>query len=211
MQAVTGSISAISGLVGAVGGLRGAKVGAGIGPLFSILSGQEQQAAAQEEARLLGKQADIAFSESLREAARVDREVNSFKEEQAVRFARNGSLEGSPLGVLTETAILGREQSNAVKNRGDALSGLLSAQGLQMLRRGSAASFGGFASALQQQFESQMQSKQVKEQAIRTGLSGFAAGLQGFAGRSSSTGRGASPASYGPAPGSPLATIHGPL
>lgn len=206
MEAVTGSISAIGGLIGAVGGLRGARAGAGIGPLFSVLSGQEQQQAARGEAGLLGRQADIAFEESLREAARVDRQVKSFREQQALEFASSGGLlAGSPLGVLEETRRLGQMEVDAIRRRGEALSGLLGAESLQMLRRGSAASFGGFANSLQQQFASKVRSASLTEEALGTGFkslglgtqalgsfgpvrnfaSGFSQGFgQGFAGRS---------------------------
>jgi hypothetical protein len=193
MQAVAGSLMAISGLVGLTGGLRGAKAGAGIGPLFSVLSGQEEQRAAQEEGRLLGTQSDLAFTESLRSAAQKEREVKAFQEQQSLDFASSGiTLQGSPLGVLEETRFRGAQEVKAIRDRGEALSGLLSAQGLQMLRRGSTAAFGGFAGALQQQFQNKMNSAAMKEQGIQAGLSGFGAGLSAFAAKG---GRG-----YGAAP-----------
>lgn len=175
MQAIAGSIAAASGLFGMFRGLRGAKVGPGIGPMFSVLAGQEEAAAARAEAGLLGQQSDIAFTEAQREAARKAREVRAFREQQAAEFASGGGLlAGSKLAVLAETEILGQQEVSAIKRRGQAQADLFSAQGLQLLRRGSAAAFGGIAQSLQQQFASDTQAFAARGQAAQTGLAGLA-------------------------------------
>ena len=180
-SAITGTIGLVSGLVGLTGGLRAAKAGPGIGPLYSILSGNEQQAAANVEANAIGRMSDFAYEQSLREAAQKDYEVTKVKEQQALDYASRGvTLAGSPMAVLTETQQLGDQESAAIRRRGQEQADLYSVQGLQMLRRGSAAAFGGFANALQSQFSSKQQSQMLKTQAIQSGLKGAGAFVSGI-------------------------------
>lgn len=213
--AISGGLSLASGLFGMIGGMRGAKAAAspGISPLMYMLSGQEEQAAARAEADALKRQSSLAYEQSLLEAAQKERQVTSFREQQALKFASSGmTLEGSPLAVLEETRALGQQEADAIRRRGDEVSRLYEQEGLQLLRRGSSAAFGGFAQALQSQFQSQMQASAARNQAFQTGLSGLSAGISAFgAGRS-----GSNPLSkffqsnLGPA--APIAmTMHGPM
>lgn len=160
------------------GGLGAAKQGPGIGPLFSIISGNEQKAAYDQEAWAIGRQADIIYEEGMREAARTAYNVKKFKEQQALDFASSGgTLQGSPMAVLTETAILGAQEVAAIRRRAEAQNELLTASGLQMLRRGNFASFSGQANALQQEFNAQSRAADLKQQAFSTGLQGLGAGI----------------------------------
>jgi hypothetical protein len=198
VQAILAGLMAAQGLMSMFSGLRANKsAGVGIAPLFARLSGQGEQQAAQEEARLLGVQSDLAYSESLRDAAQRRREVEKFTEQQSLDFSSSGvTLQGSPLGVLEETRFLGQQEVDSIKRRGEAMSGLLSAQGLQMLRRGSSAAFGGFANALQMRFTNSAQGLALGQQGFQTGLSGFGAALQGISllrGGSTKTTYGAAP------------------
>lgn len=198
-SAISGGISLASGLFGMIGGLRGAKAASspGIAPLMYMISGQEQQQAANAEANNLATQSSLAYEQSLLDAQQNDRQVTQFKEDQALRFASSGiTLGGSPLAVLESTQQLGNQQSNAILRRGKEVSGLYEQEGLQMLRQGSAAAFGGFAQALQSQFQSKVQQYQLSNQAFQTGLQAIGAGFQAFsAGRSSRQ-----TAGYGPVP-----------
>lgn len=212
----TGMIDMASGLFGMFGGLRGASAAAspGIAPKFYEISGQEEQAAAVAEAGSLSTQAGLAYEQSLLEAAQREREVRAFREQQALDFASSGiTLAGSPLGVLTETKILGAQEVQAIKDRGVAVSGLLEQQGLQMLRRGSAAAFGGFAQSLQSKFEAANRSATLRSQAFQTGISGIKAGISAFGGGGSSYGGGSGGGwSWGAAAGpNPLLSMHGPM
>lgn len=182
MRAIGLGTALASGFIGLKGGLNAAQsqgATTGISSMFANIAGQQQQSAFRDEADLLGQQSDIAFEESLREANRIDRDAISFREEQANRFASSGgTLEGSPLAVLAETEFLGQQESAAARRRGVAQAGLLSAQGLQMLRRGSTAAFSGFADSLNQTSQSQMRSSQLRSQAFQAGLAGLGAGVQ---------------------------------
>ncbi len=204
VSAIAGGLSLASGLFGMIGGLRGAKSqgvnpGPGLAPQMYMLSGQEEQAAAKSEADALSRQASLAYEQSLQDAAQKERQGRAIKEEQALRMASNGiTLAGSPLGVLEETRALNQQEADAIKRRGEEVSALYEAEGLQMLRKGSAAAFGGFANSLQSQFQSQVQGYQQglqasaeKNQAIQTGISGLRSAVSGF-GASSSKGLGSS-------------------
>lgn len=186
VSAITGGIGLASGLVGMIGGLRGAKAasssggGSGMAQLMYMLSGQEQQTAAREEAAQYSKQASLAYEQSLIDANQQERQFRSFKEEQALRFASSGGSGGSQLAVLEETEQLGQQEVNATKRRGREVSGLLEMQGLQMLRQGSAAAFSGFAQGLNSRYEGEQRAKQLKTQATQSGLAGLAAGVQGL-------------------------------
>lgn len=195
-----------SGLFGMFGGLADAKKAAnpGIAPLFYEYSGRDQQAASRAEASAFGTQANLAYEQSLLEAAQVEREYRTFRDEQALRMASSGiTLAGSPLGVLTETKILGSQLAESIRDRGEAQAGLLTQEGLQMLRRGSAAAFGGFAQSLQSKFEAANRSATIRGQAFQTGLEGLKTGLSAFGGGGSysPSGSGAAPVSTGYANG----------
>lgn len=189
---LTGAVDAVSGIFGMFGGLKDAKAAAspGIAPLFYQISGYQQQNAAIDESNMLARQSNLAYEQSLIEAAQSDREWRAFRDQQALEFTDNGlTLQGSPLGVLTETAILGSQRTEAIKRRGEEVAGLYEMQGLQMLRQGSAAAFGGFAQALQSNFEAANRSANLRSQAFQTGLSGLKAGISAFG----SLGGGAAP------------------
>ncbi|MBX9688201.1 MAG: hypothetical protein K2X27_15945 [Candidatus Obscuribacterales bacterium] len=180
---VSGGLSLASGLFGMIGGMRGSKAAAspGIAPLMYMISGQEQQQAARDEAGNLSAQSRLAYEQSLLDAQQKQREYTAFKEQQALKFASSGvTLQGSPLGILEETQQLGQQEQSAILRRGQEVSSLYEQQGLQMLRRGSAAAFGGFAQSLQSQYQSQVQAAQSRNQAVQTGLSGLQAGIQGL-------------------------------
>lgn len=198
---ITGGIDAISGIFGMAGGLRGAKAAAspGIAPLFYQYSGDDQQAAARAEAGSLSTQSSLAYQESLQDAAQMSRQVKATQENQALRMASSGiTLQGSPLGILTETKILGQQQVDAIKARGLAVSGLLEQQGLQMLRQGSSAAFGGFAQSLQSKFEAANRSATLRSQAFQTGLSGLKAGIAALGDLGGGGGGGGSGGGYSP-------------
>ncbi|MBX9937658.1 MAG: hypothetical protein K2Y32_00310 [Candidatus Obscuribacterales bacterium] len=179
---MAGAISGGLSLIGGIMGMGSRPAGPGIAPLMYIMSGREQQAAAQAEAASLSKQSSIAYEESLMEAARKEYQVRQFREQQALKFASSGiTLQGSPLGVLAETEALGAQEVSAIKRRGEALSGLYEAEGLQMLRRGSAAAFSGFAQAMQSEYDAKVQAYQHSTQKAQTLMSGIGAGVQGFA------------------------------
>lgn len=195
------------------GGLRGAKAASkpfiqtpGIAPMFYRLSGEDQRTAAQEEAQSLGRQSLLSYEDSLAEARyleleaqQTERRGRAFKEEQALNFAHSGvTLEGSPLGILEETSQLVAQEASFLRRRGTEqvrrgleVSRLLEMEGLQMLRRGSAAAFSGFAQALQSEFETstrnrmaeyeaKTRSQQMRDQAIQSGFAGLQAGVQGI-------------------------------
>lgn len=191
---ITGGLGLASGLFGMIGGLRGAKAqaeqptGPGIAPLMYLISGKEEQTAARAEAENLGRQGVMAYEQAQLEAAQKERQVRAFREEQALKFASSGiTLQGSPLGVLEETRALGQQEVDAIRRRGEQVAKLYEEEGLQMLRRGSAAAFGGFANAMQSNWQSQMQAATQKnqaraqrDQAIQTGIAGLSAGVQGI-------------------------------
>lgn len=207
--AISGGLSLASGLVGMIGGMRGAKAAAspGISPLMYMLSGQEEQAAARAEASALSRQSSLAYEQSLLEAAQKERQVTAFKEQQALKFASSGmTLEGSPLAVLEETRALGQQETDAIRRRGEEVSRLYEMEGLQMLRRGSAAAFGGFANALQSQFQSQQQAAAMKNQAFQSGLSGITSGVQAFGAMKSSNFSNPLAKFFQPGPTTPLAS-----
>lgn len=179
---MAGAIAGGLGLIGGIMGMGSRPAGPGIAPLMHIMAGREQQAAAQAEAASLSKQSSIAYEESLMEAARKEYQYKQFKEKQALKFASSGvTLAGSPLGILAETESLGAQEVGAIKRRGEALSGLYEAEGLQMLRRGSSAAFSGFAQAMQSEYDAKVQAYQHSQQRSQALLSGIGAGVQGFA------------------------------
>lgn len=179
---ISGGIGLIGGLFGMGSGLRQAKQpGSGIAPLMYMISGQEEQAAARSEASMLAKQGALAYEDALINAEKKRREYTAFREQQALDFASGGvTLQGSPLGVLQETTSLGEQEVNAITRRGQAVSDLYQQQGLQMLRRGSAAAFSGFAQALQSQAQTRAQQSAMRDQAFQTGLGGIQAGVEGL-------------------------------
>lgn len=216
---VSGGLSLASGLFGMIGGMRGSKAAAspGLAPFMYMVSGQEEQVAARAEASNLSRQASLAYEQSLLDAQQKERETTAFREQQALKFASSGvTLQGSPLGVLTETTLLGQQEADAIRRRGQEVSSLYEDQGLQMLRRGSAASFGGFAQALQSNYQSQVQAAAAKNQAFQTGLSGLGAAFQGLAGAKGPVQgffryfQGGGAGNY-PAPNTSLGYIHGPM
>ena len=153
-------------------GLASLPSGPGIGPQFSIISGNQQQAADVTQATDLASQSTYAYQQSLLEAAQNDYNVTKTKASQDAQFASSGvTLAGSPLGILTETQSLGNQVSNAIKLQGSLQSKLLSDQGLMMLRSGSAAAFGGQADALNQTYQYKLQKAQATNQAIAGALS----------------------------------------
>jgi len=181
--ALTGLIGGAGGLMGMIGGMRGAKSvasGGGLSALMYQIAGQEQQGAYRDEAAMLGRQAGLAYEQSLVEAAQLERQTKAFREEQALRFASSGiTLAGSPLGVLEETRALGAQSADAIRTRGREVSNLYEMQGLQMLRQGSAAAFAGVAQGLTSKYNAQMQAWQLSQGAAQAGFAGAGALVQG--------------------------------
>lgn len=164
-------------------GLASIPSGPGIGPMFSIISGNQQQAAATDQANSLSKESTFAYEQSLLEAAQNDYNVTKTKASQDAQFASSGvTLAGSPLGILTETQSLGNQVSNAIKLRGQLQSDLYSEQGLQMLRQGSAAAFAGQAGALNDTYQYKLQKAQATNQAWAGALSFGLSAAGGLAG-----------------------------
>ncbi len=135
--------------------------GPGIGPQMSIIQGQQQQTAYDAEAASLGQESTDAYKFGLEERAQNDYKVASQKAHQNAQFGQSGvELSGSPLGILGETQALGDQVSRMIMERATAQSDLYSEQGLQMLRSGSAAAFGGQAKAIDMTYQYQLQKAQ---------------------------------------------------
>ncbi len=97
----------------------------GISALTQINSGLAAQRAANDEAELMDRQADIVLSETIRDADRLRRDVITFRESQAHAFLDSGvTLQGSPMEILTETVRKGNAQIEALVRRGQAESDL---------------------------------------------------------------------------------------
>lgn len=85
-----------------------------------------QAQAAQGEQDLLNRQADIALAESAQAQTAKARDVTRFREDQAQAFNDRGVLqEGSPLELLNETVVRGREEIDALDRQGRAQAELL--------------------------------------------------------------------------------------
>lgn len=150
--------------------------GPGIGPMFSIISGNQQQEAANEQASDLGQESTYAYENSLVQAAANDYQTRKAQGTQNAQFGASGvTLAGSPLGILTETQQLGNQVSTAIKKQGALQSTLYSDQALQVLRQGSAAAFAGQAGALDQQYQYKLQKAQTVNSAI-AGAASFGIG-----------------------------------
>lgn len=179
VAAALGTIGLVGGLAGMAGGMR--SQANPIAPMMYNAAGAEQQIAARAEADALGTQSVMAYKDSLYAAQQIQRQVTEHKEQQALDFASSGlSLQGSPLAELQRTQYLGDQEVQFTLDRGLAISQLYEAQGLQMLRQGSAAAFQGYAQGLASKFQGEMQTAQAKNQAFQTGLGGIAAGIKGF-------------------------------
>ena len=168
-------------MIGGFMGMRQKAAGPGLGPLMYQMAGNEQQAAARDEANALSRQGSLAYEDALLEAARIEYQGKAFKEDQALKMASNGSfLTGSNLGVLYETQALTDMEANAARKRGSELSKLYEMQGLAMLRRGSAAAFSGMVSSMQSQYESRVQAYNQGQANMSAGLAGISSGIQGI-------------------------------
>jgi hypothetical protein len=158
--------SYLSNMAGLIG-LAAIPSGPGPAPLMAKISGYQQQIAYQNEADALGQQSTYAYKYGLEQAAQNDYAVQKTMGTQAARFGAAGvTLSGSPLGILTETQQLGNVVSSMYKEQGTLQSNLLQEQGLQMLRAGSAAAFGGQATAISDQYNYEVQKAQAVDAAI---------------------------------------------
>lgn len=148
-------------------GLMSMPTGPGIGPMFSVISGQQQQQAYNTEAGELSQEAAYSIESSQLAAAQNNYQVAKTMGTQEAQFGAAGvTMAGSPLGILTETQQLGGQVSNAILLQGQLQSALQSEQGLQMLRQGSAAAFAGQANAMQDNYNYQLQKAQTVDAAI---------------------------------------------
>lgn len=76
--------------------------------------------AVAEEADLRDEQADINLEEAEIEAGRIEEQNRKFKAKQSLAFLKNGiSLANSPLLVLAETDLFGREEVAAFRGRAE--------------------------------------------------------------------------------------------
>ncbi len=122
-------------------------IGSGVQAGAQIYVGIEKQKAFELEASLQRQQARIVQRESFREAERVNRENVKFRKRQKLAFLKSGvSLEGSPLLVLEETQILGREEVRSILRSGVAQAGLITRKATITRGKGRAALISGIAS-----------------------------------------------------------------
>ncbi len=141
--------------------------GPGIGPMFSKISGSQQQAAYTDQATATSQQATFAYQQGMLQAAQNDYAVTKAKSTQDAQFNSSGvTLSGSPLAILTETQGLGNQVSTAYRLQGTLQSQLLGEQGLQYLRSGSAAAFSGQADADNMNYQFELQKAQTVDSAI---------------------------------------------
>ena len=104
----------------------------GLGPwaaipaIFSSVAGAmssfSANSAQNSQAQMELQQAQIQRDEEYFKANQKQREVDRFQKEQIMQFASSGVLvSGSPLAVLADTALQGKQEVDAMRRRGDAL------------------------------------------------------------------------------------------
>lgn len=121
----------------------------GVSALSQLAGGFSQMQAAGQESRLMQAQADLAYSEARRDAAQKAREVTSFQQRQAHRYASSGiTLQGTPIEVMEQTRRLGQEEVDAMLKRGEAERSLMMAKARRTRTAGRNAFFGSATSAL---------------------------------------------------------------
>ncbi len=168
--------------------------GPGPGPTFDKIAGQQQQQAYDAQAQSLGEQSNFAYLYGLEQKAQNDYAVTKFRATQEAQYSASGvDIKGSPLGVLTETQMLGDQVSNMIMQRANLESNLYSEQGLQALRAGAFANFSGQAQSDIATYNYQVQRAQAGNAAIGAGIQGvgaLASGIGGLFGGGGSSGGG---------------------
>jgi len=154
--------------------------GPGIAPMMDVIAGQQEQQAYNFQAQLEQQQAGFALLTSKIQASQNDYEWQKAMTDQEAEFSASGvTLQGSPLAVMTETAVRGQDVSNMIRLQGAEQSLLMGEQGLNYLRQGDAAAFAGEANSLNDLYNYQLGRAQAYNSAVGAGLSGLgaAAGL----------------------------------
>lgn len=125
-------------MLAAVGASAGLDVLSG---LFGYFAGEEASAAAESRARMIRMEAEV-------DAQRYGEQADRFKATQKLAYLKSGvELSGSPLDVLTETALTARENLSAIRAGADARAFEAQMEGVDARMKGRAALIGGFAGA----------------------------------------------------------------
>jgi hypothetical protein len=176
-------LQGIGGIFSAISGAASMPSGPGPGPTFDVIAGQQQQQAYDAQATSLGQQANYATLYGAEQVAQNNYQVTKTQATQEAQFSAAGvDIKGSPLSIMTETQQLGNQVSTMISQRATLDAQLLSEQGLQALRSGAAAAFGGQAQSDLAIYNYQVQKTQAMNGAIASGLTGAGAVAQGIAG-----------------------------
>lgn len=115
----------------------------------SLFGGYTSMIAAQAEAGALRQQGEAAYRDYLAQADKTVTDAGSYRETQAVSYLKSGvQLEGTPLGVLLETAARAQDEATALARRGYAERALAGDKANIAESQGRAALFAGIGSGL---------------------------------------------------------------
>lgn len=180
MAQIQGQAAQALGTVESQAALASMPTSAGPGPQFSTIGGQQQQQAYDVQAQDLGQEASLALEYGQEQINQNNFNTTKFQATQEAQFSASGvTISGSPLGVLTETAVQGAQVSTMIGQQSQEQAMLYSDQGLQALRSGSFANFSGQASADLANYNFTLQQTQAKNQADITQYQGNEAGYVG--------------------------------
>ena len=113
-----------------------------------IFSGMAALRSADAEAGVQRQQAELASMEANEEAARTERDAESFRKRQKILFLKSGvALEGSPLLILEETQRNAQKEADAIRKQGVARFSLGQQRAKQAPRKGRAALLGSVGEA----------------------------------------------------------------
>lgn len=117
---------------------------------MSIVQGFQQSAASTEAGKAYLRQAQIAAAENELAVQQKQREIDKTAAQQVMAMAKNGVVTsvGSPLEVLYETAMLGKQEVEALKLSGNATVDYYGSLSSQQFNSGRNSILGGFTSAV---------------------------------------------------------------
>lgn len=130
--------------IGAITSLTGLSAG------LSVMQGIAGSMAASAQSRAYMQEAKIAQMENNLTIKQKQREIDKTAARQAMAMAKNGidTEGGSPLEILHETAVLGKEEIDALRRKGQAQVAMYRANASTARAQGRNALLGGIAQGL---------------------------------------------------------------
>lgn len=130
--------------IGAITSLTGLSAG------LSVMQGIAGSMAASAQSRAYMQEAKIAQMENNLAIKQKQREIDKTAARQAMAMAKNGidTEGGSPLEILHETAVLGKEEIDALRRKGQAQVAMYRANASTARAQGRNALLGGIAQGL---------------------------------------------------------------